>query len=507
MCSDVGTVYLVGAGPGDPGLITLRGVECLRRADIVLYDFLVNPAILQHVARQAELVCLGRHGHGRIMSQQEVNERLVVEARRGRTVVRLKGGDPAIFARGAEEVEALVAADIPYEVVPGITAALAAGSYAGIPLTHRHLASAVAFVTGQQCRENDADLDDTRLDYSRLAQFPGTLVFYMGVTTASEWSRALIEAGKSAATPAAVIRRCSWSDQTIRHCTLGKIPDVLAPGKMRPPVIVILGPVTELADRLDWFAKRPLYGSQVLVTRPRDQAAAMISQLTELGANVLLQPAIEISDPDDWQPVDTAIENLPSYDWLIFSSANGVRFFLDRLLASPYDVRRLGGVQLAAIGPATADELQRYKLRADLQPDEYRAEALATALGDNVSGKRVLLARASRGREVLAEQLAAASATVEQIVVYQSSDVTEADEQIVADMRAGKIDFTTVTSSAIARSLVQLFGDDLRKTRLITISPLTSDTLRQIGHEAAGEALEYTTDGVMDAVLGLVKSE
>jgi uroporphyrinogen III methyltransferase/synthase len=365
------------------------------------------------------------------------------------------------------------------------------------------MASAVAFVTGQQYHENDADLDNTPLDYRRLAQFPGTLVFYMGVTTAPEWSRALIDAGKSADTPAAVIRRCSWSDQVVRHCTLGEISDVLAPGAMRPPVIVILGPVTEVAEALDWFAKRPLYGRQVLVTRPRDQAASMISQLTELGANVLLQPAIEITDPDDWQPVDEAIENLPSYDWLIFSSANGVRFFLDRLLASQYDVRRLGSVRLAVVGPATAEELQRYKLRADLQPDEYRAEALAAALGADVSQRRVLLARASRGREVLAEQLTAAGATVDQIVVYRSSDVTEADEQIVANMRAGKIDFTTVTSSAIARSLVQLFGDDLRKTHLVTISPLTSETLGEQGHEAAGEALEYTTDGVIDALLRL----
>ena len=497
MNKPIGTVYLVGAGPGDPSLITLRGVDCLAQADVVLYDYLVNPQVLRHAPASAELVCLGRHGQGRIMTQQAVNDRLVADARGGQTVVRLKAGDPAIFARGAEEVQALTDAGIPFEIVPGITAALAAGSYAGIPITHGRLASAVALVTGQQREGKGVD----QLDYRSLAQFPGTLVFYMGVTTAPDWCRTLIDGGKSPDTPVAIVRRCSWYDQVTRRGTLADIPELLASDRMRPPVIVIIGPVAELADNLDWVAQRSLFGQQVLVTRPRDQADGLIARLTELGAGVLTQAAIEISDPPDWQSVDAAIKDLSSYDWLVFSSANGVRRFFDRLASLGFDTRQLGGVRLAAIGPATTDALGQYHLNVDVQPEEYRAEALAAALAPGAANQRVLLARASRGREVLAEQLSAAGAQVDQIIVYQSTDVAAADDDIAAALRDGQIDFVTVTSSAIARSLVGLFGDALRKTRLITISPLTSETLAEFGHQAAAEASEYTTDGVVDALL------
>ena len=492
-----GKVYLVGAGPGDPGLVTLRAVECLRRADLVLYDYLVNPQILEHAAPTAELVCLGRHGRGRIVPQEEVNRRLVDEARAGRTVVRLKGGDPAVFARGAEEAEVLAAAGIPFEIVPGITAALAAGSYAGIPITHRERASSVALITGQEGDGKDAPA----LDYDALARFPGTLVFYMGVTTAPKWSAALVAAGKPRETPTAVIRRCSWADQTTIHCTLGELPEVLAPGKIRPPAIVIIGSVTELADTLSWFERRPLFGRTVLVTRPRDQARRMRDLLEELGAGVLMQPAIEISDPSDWAPVDAAIAALEEYRWLVFSSAGGVRYFLDRLTHTGYDMRKLGGVCLAAIGPATAEALAGYHLKADLEPEEYRAEALAAALAPDASGGRVLLARASRGREVLAEALTAAGAEVDEVVVYQSSDVATAEDEVLEALRAGRIDWTTVTSSAIARSLVNIFGDELKKTKLVTISPLTSAVLRELGHAPAAEAAQYTTDGLIEAIL------
>ena len=492
-----GRVYLVGAGPGDPGLMTLRGVECLGRADLVLYDYLVNPQILEHANRAAELVCLGRHGQGRIVPQEEINQRLVDEARAGRTVVRLKGGDPAIFARGAEEAETLAAAGVAFEVVPGITTALAAGSYAGIPITHRDLASGVALVTGQESGEKQA----MSLDFDALARFPGTLVIYMGVTTAPRWSAALVAAGKPADTPVAVVRRCSWADQTTIRCTLADIPDVLAQGKLRPPAIVIIGRVTELAETLSWFEARPLFGRPVLVTRPSDGARAMRDRLEELGARVLVEPAIEISDPPDWAPVDRAIAALDAYRWLVFSSANGVHYFLRRLIDTGHDMRALGGVRLAAIGPATATALASYHLKADLAPGEYRAEALAEALAPEVSGSRVLLARASRGREVLAESLTAAGAEVDQAVVYQSSDVTTPDEGVLEALQAGQIDWTTATSSAIARSLVNLYGDGLHKTHLVSISPLTTAVLRDLGHAPAAEAAQYTSDGVVDAIL------
>ncbi|HEX4147666.1 MAG TPA: uroporphyrinogen-III C-methyltransferase, partial [Pirellulales bacterium] len=393
--SPPGRVYLVGAGPGDPRLLTLRGRDCLARADVVLYDYLVNPQILEHARPAAELVCLGRHGYGRILSQDEIHERLIAEALAGRIVVRLKAGDPAVFARAAEEVAALVAQGIEFEIVPGITAALAAGSHAGISLTHRGLASAVAFVTGQ---EQDGK-SSTGIDYAALARFPGTLVFYMGVTSAASWSQELIAAGKSAATPVAVVRRCSWPDQQTLRATLGTLAARVAQEHLRPPAIVIVGDVVSWDENASWFTARPLWGQRVLVTRPAEQAAAARDLLEELGAQVLVRPGIEILPPADWAPVDAAIAKLAQFDWLVFSSANGVAFFLDRLAAGGGDLRRLGQVKLAAIGSGTAEALAGYRLRADLVPPEYRAEALASALVERAA-RRVLLVRASRGREV-----------------------------------------------------------------------------------------------------------
>ncbi len=492
-----GRVYLVGAGPGDPALITLRGIECLERADLVLYDYLVNPEILEHAPPTAECVCLGRHGQGRIMSQEEICRSLVRAAQEGRTVVRLKGGDPAVFAHGAEEAVALAGAGIRMEIVPGITAAGAAGSCAGIPITDRELASAVAFVTGQQGR----DKQDPPLDIASLAGFPGTLVVYMGITTSGDWSTALIDAGMAAGTPAAIVHRCSWPDQRVVHCQLGDIPATIAGQRIRPPAIIVVGPVARPDKTMDWFTTRPLFGQTVLVTRPRDQWAPMRQGLAELGARVRSMAAIEIADPPDWQPVDRAIAQLPSYDWLVFSSGNGVRYFLDRLLEQGRDLRALGGVRLAVIGPGTAAALRRYHLQPDVQPNEFRAEALAEALEPEARGQRFLLIRASRGRDVLPRRLTAAGAQVEQAVAYTSRDAAIAPPEVITALRAGEIHWTTVTSSATARALVRLLGDDLRKTRLATISPITSDALRELGYEVAAEARSFTVEGVIDALV------
>ena len=491
-----GRVYLVGAGPGDPGLITLRGVECLRRADVVLYDYLVNLQILEHASRQAVLVCLGRHGQGRIMPQEAVNERLVAEARSGKTVVRLKGGDPAIFARVGEEIAALVAAGVEFEVVPGITAALAAASYAGVPLTHRDSASAVALITGHEC-----DKGQPAIDYTALAVFPGTLVFYMGVTSAEHWTGSLIEAGKPAATPAVIIRRCSWPDQQTIHCTLGTVAEQVAAHRLRPPAMVVVGEAVGMESAGSWFINRPLFGTTVVVTRPSGQSEPLRSQLSDLGAEVLLQPAIEIGPPASWEAVDAALSRLDQFDWLVFSSVNGVDYLLGRLLAAHGDLRKLAGIRLAAIGPGTADELAAYHLRPDLIPAEYRAEALADLLATAAAGQRVLLVRASRGREVLAERLLAAGVEVEQVVVYESRDVTSPDPAMAQRLRDDRIDWITVTSSAIARSLAALFADELRHTRLASISPVSSATLRELGFEPAAEASEYTMKGLVEAIL------
>ncbi|MGD9647497.1 MAG: uroporphyrinogen-III C-methyltransferase [Pirellulales bacterium] len=497
--SKFGTVYLVGAGPGDPGLLTLRGAQCLGRADLVLYDYLASPQLLEHAAEAAELVCLGHHGHSRIMSPAEVQARMVDAARRGQTVVRLKSGDPLVFGRAAEEIAALRAAGIAFEIVPGVTAAMAAASHAGVLLTRRDGVAAVALVTGQ-LEKGPADAES--LDFKALAAFPGTLVFYMGVTTAECWTGELIAAGLPADTPAAIVRRASWPDQLTNRCRLDQVAAEIKARKLRPPVVVIVGDVAGVDAGIDWFERRPLFGHCVLVTRADSQSSELVRRFAELGAQVFRQPAIQIGPPADWSAVDQAIATIATYDWLVFSSANGVRYFLDRLLTTA-DVRRLGGVRLAAIGPGSADELARYSLKVDLQPAEYRAEALAAALAPHASGKRFLLARASRGREVLAQELRAIGAHVDQVVVYSSTDVARPDPEVLDALAAGRIDFTTVTSSAIARSLVAMFGKSLRKTRLVSISPLTSGALRDLGHEPSAEAREYTTAGVLAATVEL----
>lgn len=489
-------VYLVGAGPGDPGLITLRAVACLRQADVVLYDYLVNPAVLEYAPPRAERIPLGHHP-GANLSQEEICRRMVEAAQAGRVVVRLKGGDPSVFGRVTDEIAALQGAGIPFELVPGVTAATAAAAYTGIPLTHAGCSSAVALVTGQErhCKTGPA------LDYGALASFPGTVVFYMGVTSAARWSHAMIERGKPADTPVAIVRRCTWTDQAVYRCTLGTVGEEIARHRIRPPAVIVVGEVVGHAFGRWWFSELPLLGQRIVVTRPRHQAQELAERLAALGAEVLYQPAIEIAPPGDWGPVDRALERLGQFAWIVFSSANGVVYFMERLVERGLDLRSLGGIKLAAIGPGTAEALARYHLRADLVPDQFRAEALAAALAPSAGGQRCLLIRASRGREVLAEQLTAAGAEVEQVVAYRSVDVIEAATDVACALREGRVNWVTVTSSAIAGALVRLFGEDLRRARLASISPVTSETLRRLGFPPAAEADLYTMDGLAAAIV------
>ncbi|MBX7072898.1 MAG: uroporphyrinogen-III C-methyltransferase [Pirellulales bacterium] len=495
--STAAMVYLVGAGPGDADLITLRGVECLQQADLVLYDYLVNPRVLKHAAPQAEIVCLGRHGGGRLWSQTEINRRMIAAAQEGRAVVRLKSGDPMIFGRAAEEVQALVAARVPFEIVPGVTTAVAISAYAGVPLTHRDIASAVAFVTGQEQDGKAA----SAIDYRALAAFPGTLVVYMGVTTAPHWCAALIAAGKPADTPVAIVRRCSWPDQQTIRCVLRDVAERLQLEKLRPPIAFVVGPVAAETSGIDWFTSRPLFGKTVIVTRADEQQNELRRLLEQQGAQVLSSPAIVIGAPADQAAVDDAIARLSSYDWLVFSSANGVRYFLERLILLGGDLRALGGARIAAIGSGTSEALMRYRLKSDLQPQDYRAEALAGALAPLVRDKHCLLLRASRGREVLSERLQEAGAHVDQVIVYQSRDANEPDASVAAALSGGDADYLTVTSSAIARAVVRQFGEALRRTRLVSISPITSDALRAVGYPPQLEAQTYNMRGMVEAIL------
>jgi uroporphyrinogen III methyltransferase/synthase len=489
--------YLVGAGPGDPGLITLRGVACLHRADVVLYDYLVNAAALEHARPGAELVPLGRKGSGRSLTPEEITDRMVAEALAGRTVVRLKGGDPSIFGRCADETGALRAAGVPFEIVPGITTGLAVAAYCEIPITQQDDASAVAFVTG---RERDAK-EESCLDWQALAAFPGTLLLYMGVKRSGIWSRALIQHGKSPDTPVAVVRWCSRSGQETVRCTLATVSEEVERRRLKPPAIFVVGDVVARAPERSWFASLPLFGRRVLVPGSPAASRKLREQLTRLGAEVVLQPAIRVRAAADPAPLDAALDHVEGYDWLVFSSANGVDAFLDRMRARGEDARRLHGVRLAAIGTGTADRLAHHHLVADLVPQAWVAESLAAALLNGGGAHRLLLVRADRGREGLGSALEAGGALVDQVVAYESSDVTEADPEVAAALAAGEIDWITITSGGTARSLARLYGDAATSARLASIGPIASQALRELNWAPSTEAAPHTTAALVHAIL------
>jgi uroporphyrinogen III methyltransferase/synthase len=491
------TVYLAGAGPGDPGLITLRAAECLKRADLVLYDYLVNPALLEHAADSAELVCLGHHSTGRALSPDEITARMLDEAQKGKTVVRLKGGDPSVFGRGADEVGALREAGIPFEIIPGITAGLAVGAFCEIPITHHDDASAVALIAGQERHCKAASC----LDYGALAKFPGTLIFYMGVKRAAEWSRALIEHGKPPETPVAIVRWCTRARQQMVRCTLNTVADIVQKRGIRPPSLFVVGKVVDRARQLSWFAARPLFSTRVLLAESTDDSKQLGNRLAALGADVIRRPAVRVTDPTDWAPVDDALDMLDHYDWLVFPDANGVEYFFRRLFDRGADLRCVGHAKLAAVGCDSAQRLARYHLHADAVLGQVRDESPAQALAGEAFGRRFLLAGASRGRQVLADELEKAGAHVDRIVVYRCVDVEGPDPEAARALAAGEIDWITLTSSATAESLVRLYGDALKRSRFASIGPLTSMALRKLGYEPAAEAPVQTSAGLVDAIL------
>ncbi len=496
-----GKVYLVGAGPGDPGLITRKGLECLAQADVVLYDGLVNPLLLAHTQARAERTNRTRIPGGSALNQQEINDRLIAAAREGKTVVRLKGGDPFVFGRGGEEAAALARAAIPFEVVPGVTAAVAASAYAGISLTHRDHASAVAFITGHE----DPAKTDSALDYGALAEFPGTLVFYMGLHRLPAISAALIASGKPGETPAAVISRGTTPAQQTVTATLAELPARVAACGLHAPSMIIVGDCIRQRATIGWFEKKPLFGKQVLVPRPLSQAGSVVSRLIDLGAQPIVAPMIEILPPLEWSAVDQALARLDEFDWIVFTSVNGVRFLFDRLWETGGDLRRLGGAKLAAIGEGTAQSLAEFHLRADLVPDSFRSEALAAALGPHVAGQRVLWARASRGRDVLSAELRAAGAHLEEVVVYRNIDVERFDTDTLSTLEAGEIDWICLSSPSIARSLGRLLSPAARArlgspTRVASISPVTTAAARKVGLPVDAEATTFTWGGLLETL-------
>ena len=410
-------VYLVGAGPGDPGLITVKGLALLRRADVVVYDQLANPELLKEVPAGAEILYVGKRAGDHAVPQGGINELLVARARAGLTVVRLKGGDPFVFGRGGEEAEELAAAGIPFEIVPGVTSAVAAPAYAGIPVTHRRYTTLVTFITGHE----DPAKEASTIPWAALGQNPGTLVFLMGVKNLAENCRRLVEAGRVPATPAAVIQSGTTLTQRTVVGTLATIALRAQEAGIKPPAVLVVGGVVELADSLKWWENRPLWGKTVLVTRSRDQASRLVELLNAAGARCLEVPTIEIVPPADFAPLDAALQHLGRYEWVIFTSANGVRAFMDRLFHMGLDVRALGRARLAVIGPATAQALREYSLVAEVVPDTFQAEGLLEVLEPKLlGGTRVLIARAEQARDVLPEGLVKLGVKLDVVPVYRA---------------------------------------------------------------------------------------
>jgi uroporphyrinogen III methyltransferase/synthase len=498
-------VYLVGAGPGDPELLTMRAVACLGRADLVIYDRLVPARLLEFARAGAELVCVTELAHRHSDRGSRVQDMMIRAAQSGRCVVRLKGGDPFVFGRGGEEAEALRDAGVPYEVVPGITAGIGAAAYAGIPLTHRSLASAVAFVAGHE----DPAKHRSAVDWSLLARLPGTVVIYMGMGQLEHVAAELISNGRRADTPSAVVELATTSSQRTVDGPLGEIARRAGAAGLSAPAVLIVGEVVALRDRLSWFEKRPLFGKRVIVTRPRHQATGMVRRLEELGATVFTLPLVEIRRLTDWSRVDAAIARLKDFDWLVFMSANGVDAFLGRLLELKSDIRALGSGKLAAIGRATADALRSYHLEPDLVPSQFRSEELSRALRERARGQHILIARADRGREILRQELAAI-ANVEEIAVYSQVDVQATDSEILARIYRAEVDYIALTSSNIARALGRALDQGSRQSvesgrvRLVTISPVTSAAVHEMRLPVAAEATTYTSEGLIDALVKCV---
>ena len=491
-----GVVYLVGAGPGDRGLMTARSLELIAGADAILYDRLIPDGALDGARPDAELIYVGKAPGSVAMEQSETERRMVEIAREGRSVVRLKGGDPFVFGRGGEEAETLDDAGIPFEIVPGVTAGIAASAYAGIPVTHRDDASAVAFVTGHE----DPDKPESAIDWPALAAFPGTLVLYMGVKNLPRISERLIAAGRSPDEPAAAIERGTWPGQRAVVATAATLPDVVAEEGLRAPSILLFGPVAARRERIAWFEDRPLHGRKVVVTRARAQSSTLAARLRGLGAEVVELPAIRIEPRIDSPEVETMIENLHAYALVCLTSPNGVDLLLEAMARHGLDGRALANATLAAIGPGTARTLRSHGLIPDIVPPRSIAESLVESLREvDVAGRPVLIARAAEARDVLPDALREREADVDVVALYETVSEPADDEAVAA---AADADYVTFTSSSTVRYFVESVGDRFpASARVVSIGPVTSETARELGLEVAVEATEHDPDGLVDALL------
>jgi len=473
-------VFLVGAGPGDPGLLTLRGAEVIGAADCVIYDRLANPRLLRLARRDAELIYVGKQSSRHAMPQDEINALLIDRARQGMRVCRLKGGDPFVFGRGGEEAEALAEAGVPFEIVPGVTSAVAVPAYAGIPVTHRGYCSALGIVTGHE----DPTKGGSSLRWDAIARGLDTIVFLMGVENLPNIVAELLRAGLPEATPIALIRWGTWSQQQTITGTLADIVHRVEEAGFASPAVTVVGQVVSLREKLRWFDTRPLFGWRVLVTRTREQASSLVRLLEENGAEAVELPTIRL---EPIQSPDLPVEDLPSFDWIVFTSANGVRFFVEWVLRQAGDIRAMGTARIAAIGPATAQALTSRGLRVDFQPQREVAESLAEGIPGPLEGHRVLIPRAEEARDVLPQMLTSRGADVAVLPVYRTLPAEpDAAPEVAEMLRRGELHALTFTSSSTVTNFAKLFGTDwlnaaVRRPIVACIGPITADTARQHG--------------------------
>jgi uroporphyrinogen III methyltransferase / synthase len=505
-----GTVYLVGAGPGDAGLLTMRGAELLGRADVVVYDALVNAELLRLAPRSAEIIFGGKRASEKAMSQEALNQLLLAKAHEGKTVVRLKGGDPYVFGRGGEEAEQLAEAGIPFEVVPGVSSFVAVPNYAGIPLTHRGFCSRLTLITGHE----DPEKETSTIDWPQVAATPGTKVIMMGTDRIGEIARILIGHGMGADTPIAMVRWGTTGRQKSIEGTLGTIAEIARREQIRPPTVAVIGEVVRLRGKLNWFERRPLFGRRIVVTRTREQAGQLSARLLELGAEVIEVPTIKLEAPTHREHLVDALLELNAYDWLVFTSPNGVSKFFEYFFKQFHDMRDLGGARIAAVGPATANKLKDLHLQVDLMPSEAKASEIAEAFSEfeSIENLRICLLRAEVANSELPAALERMGAIVDDIAIYKTVPETEDPNGAGAKISEEGANWVTFTSGSTVENFHARFDLPalLRKhplMKLASIGPETSQALSKLGLKPTTEAKEHTIDGLVAALIANGKSK
>lgn len=507
-----GIVFLVGAGPGDVGLLTVKGLHCLQKAEVVIYDFHLNAQILNYISHEAELIYAGKRGGHHTMTQDEINRAIVDKAKEGKIVCRLKGGDPFVFGRGGEEAQELVREGIPFEVVPGVSSSVAAPAYAGIPLTHRLYSSSFAVIPGYE----DTTKDESAINWAKLATGVGTLVFLMAVKNIDEMTRKLIEHGRSPDTPVAVIRWGTRADQKTLVSTLRDVAALVKEKDIKPPAVTVIGDVVKLRSELNWYEKKPMFGQRILVTREHSEG---FGSLEELGAEVLQFSTIEIVPPETWEELDSSIDKIDTYDWLIFTSANGVKYFFSRLFAKGVDVRDLKGLRICAIGSKTETAINQFGIRVDLVPDEFRAEGLIDAFLQaprsdisasgapgtaSLIGIKFLLPRAEIAREVFPEKVRELGGIIDVPVAYRAIKPDYHGKRLKRFLKEGRITIATFTSAATFTNFREIMGEDadalLQNVTIAVIGPVTAKVVEKAGLKVHIMPEKATVESMVDEI-------